>query len=334
MHTNNRPQAVTGIHRVSTDAVSDEGKAAFWADMVCQHLIHVDCNSITNAQFHGSIHLRKIAHVDVSQVAAGAQQVVRTARLIMQADDEYFLLNIQRQGSSLVRQDGREASLVSGDMAVYSSARCYDLAFDSAFSQTVLVFPADMMRGMIPTIDALTATTLNSQNPTTKLLTLMADCCFQTPFETMSMHTMAHAANALTEIFAANIAEFSAGIDAVKSNLALFHMARIKQYVLENLKNPELSIQNMSQSLRISPAHIHRLFKMEEQTLSAWIWTRRLLACKLALQNPAKSHLTISQIAYDCGFSNSSHFSRSFRTKFGTTAREWREKTIMSTHNP
>jgi len=328
MDINNRHQAFTGIKSLSTETVCETDKIAFWADMVCQHLIQVDCNSIASQAFHGDIHLRTIAHVDVSQVAAGAQQVARTARLITQADDEYFLLNIQRQGSSLVRQDGRVAKLVSGDMALYSSDRRYELAFDSAFSQTVLVFPADMMRAMIPTIDALTATTLSSQNPTTKLLSLMADCYFQTPFETMSMHTIAHAANALTEIFAANIAEFSAGIDAVKSSLAFFHMTRIKQYVFENLRNPELSVQNVSQSLRISSAHIHRLFQVEEQTLSAWIWTRRLLACKLALQNPAKSHLTISQIAYSCGFNSSSHFSRAFRTKFGTTASEWRENKL------
>ncbi len=107
-----------------------------------------------------------------------------------------------------MRQDGHDAKLVSEDMAFYSSDRRYELEFDSAFSQTVLVFPAHMMRTMIPTIDALTATALDSQNPTTKLLSLMADCYFQTPFETMSLHTIDHAANALTEIFAANIAEF------------------------------------------------------------------------------------------------------------------------------
>ncbi|MFZ1546358.1 MAG: helix-turn-helix domain-containing protein [Candidatus Nitrotoga sp.] len=326
MHTNNRPQAITGIQRVSTDAVSEEGKAAFWADMVCQHLIQVDCNSIAKAQFGGSIHLRKIAHVDVSQVESCAQHVARTTRLIAQADDEYFLLNIQRQGSSLVRQDGREASLVSGDMALYSSARRYELAFDSAFLQTVLVFPAEMMRTMIPTIDALTATTLSGHNPTSKLLTLMADIYFQTPFETLSMRTAAHAAQALTEIFAANIAELSAGVDTVKSSLTHFQMTRIKQYILKNLNNPNLSIQNVSQALQISPSHIHRLFKVEGQTVSAWIWTHRLFACKLALEDPAKSHLTISQILYDCGFSNASHFSRAFRNKFGITAQEWRKK--------
>lgn len=113
---------------------SNKEKSAFSADIVCQHLIQVDFNSIADqAQFHGSIQLRKIAHVDVSQVESCAQHVARTAPLIAQADEEYFLLNIQRQGSSLVRQDGREAKLVSGDMALYSSARRYELTFNAAF---------------------------------------------------------------------------------------------------------------------------------------------------------------------------------------------------------
>ncbi|MFZ1809725.1 MAG: AraC family transcriptional regulator [Candidatus Nitrotoga sp.] len=194
----------------------------------------------------------------------------------------------------------------------------------------MLIFPAEMMRAISPAIDALTATTLDSHNPTTKLLTLMADSYFQTSFETLSTHTITHAANALAEIFAANVAEFSTKADTTKPNVELFHITRIKQYVFKNLNNPELSIQNVSQALEISPAHIHRLFKVEEQTFSAWIWARRLLACKLALQDPAKSHLTISQIVYSCGFNKPSHFSRAFRTKFGTTAREWREKMIVS----
>lgn len=103
---------------MSASSVCKEEKSAFWADIVCQHLIQVDCNSIADqAQFHESIQLRKIAHVDVLQVESCAQHGARTAPLIAQADEEYFLLNIQRQGSSLVRQDGREAKLVSGDMA-------------------------------------------------------------------------------------------------------------------------------------------------------------------------------------------------------------------------
>ena len=82
--------------------------------------------------------------MDVSQIESCAQHMPRTAPLIAQADEEYFLLNIQRRGSSLVQQDGREAKLVSGNMALYSSARRYELTFDAAFSQTALIFPTEL----------------------------------------------------------------------------------------------------------------------------------------------------------------------------------------------
>ncbi|MCP4334636.1 MAG: helix-turn-helix domain-containing protein, partial [Gammaproteobacteria bacterium] len=37
------------------------------------------------------------------------------------------------------------------------------------------------------------------------------------------------------------------------------------------------------------------------------------------------SKRTITQIAYECGFADSSHFSRWFKTKFGETPRSYRE---------
>lgn len=310
---------------VSTDSVGATDTVGFWTDLVCQHLVQVECSAITEPeQFHGTINMRRVAHVDISQVVAGGQRVTRTAELMAKADREYFLLNIQREGTSLVQQDGREAILNRGDMALYSSARRYDLLFNADFRQTVLIFPADALRITVPGIDALTATTLDHENPTSKLLTLVADGYFQTEFETLSQLAVTRAANALTEIFAATVAEFSPKAGAGVSNLTLFHLTRIKQFVTGNLHDPELSVNLVSQALRISPSHIHRLFEVELQTFSTWLWSQRLLACKQALDNPAKTHLSVSEIAFSAGFNNASHFSRTFRLKFGVTPREWR----------
>jgi hypothetical protein len=96
-------------------------RAAFWMDMVCRHLIAVECEpGSSETGFHGGIAQRRLEEVDIAQIASCAQQVRRTSSLLAQADDEYFLLNIQREGRSKVSQDGREACLASGDMALYS----------------------------------------------------------------------------------------------------------------------------------------------------------------------------------------------------------------------
>ena len=319
-------QASAGLMQVSTESVCSRDKVAFWADMVCQHLVQVECNSIASPEhFDGSISLRKVGNVDISQVVTDAQQVTRTSTLISKADSEYFMVNIQRHGNSAVQQDGRLTALKSGDIAIYSSTRKYDLSFNDEFSQTVLIFPADDLRLKIPGIDALTATALDSQNPAVQLFTRMTDSYFQTAFNALPSPTVEYAANALTELLAATVAVLSPAHDKNISNLTFFHLTRIKQYVADHLDEPELSIHSISKTLRIYPAHIHRLFEGELQTFSSWLWSCRLLACKRALESKALAHLTISEVAFQNGFNNSSHFSRAFRIKFGITPSECRD---------
>lgn len=327
-------QSSTALLHVSTDTVCTRDKVEFWADLVCRHLVQVDCTSVVEPeQFHAAISLRKIDKIDLSKIVAGGQQVARTPQLMAKADNEYFLVNIQREGSSGLQQDGRLAVLKPGDMAIYSSSRRYDLSFHDDFSQTVLIFPADILRLKIPGIDSLTAIALNSQNPAVQLFSRIADTYLQTEFESLPQSTVAHAGEALTQLLAATVSYFSPTIETRISNLSAFHLMRIKEYVANNFRNPTLSIDSVSNALSISPAHIHRLFNGEPQTFGTWLWSCRLLSCKTEFQNHAMSHLTIGEIAFNNGFSNLSHFSRAFRKKFGITPREFREEFITLTIN-
>ena len=322
------PSHANSLVQISTDIVPGKDKVPFWADMVCQHLIQVECNPLAAAsEFYGAIRLRQLGQVDISQVESVAQEVKRTARLMARADQEYFLVNIQRQGCSTVQQDGRVAKLEVGDMAIYSSARGYQLNFGNAFSQTVLIFPAAVMRVIHPRIDEATAMTLQAQQPTVRMLTFMADHLF--PMAGVSPAMAQHTANALTETLATSVVELAGHRAPAQSNLALFHLARIKQHVLEHLADADLSVTYTAQALAISPAHIHRLFENEGQTFSAWMWSQRLHACQLALVNPNQTHCSVSQIAFSHGFNSASHFARMFRSKYGTTPREWRDRHIM-----
>ncbi|CAM2176476.1 AraC family transcriptional regulator, positive regulator of tynA and feaB [Paraburkholderia sacchari] len=322
----------TGLMHVSTDTVRARDKVAFWTDQVCKHLVQVDCTSVVEPeQFHAAISLRKVDKVNLSRITAGGQQVARTPQLMAKADEEYLLLNIQRNGISGLEQDGRLATLKPGDMALYTSTRRYDLSFNEDFSQTVLIFPADALRLKIPGIDALTATVLNNQNPAAQLFAQVANNYLQTDFDALPPAAAVHAGEALTQLLAATVAAFTPVAETQLSNLALFHLARIRQYVADHLRDPELSVNTVSQALRISPAHIHRLFEGESQTFSAWLWSCRLLACKADLENCVKAHFTISEIAFQNGFNNSSHFSRTFRAKFGMTPREFRERCLSAT---
>ena len=323
--TTTAPTARTGLIEVSTEAHRDRDKVAFWADMVCQHLVPAECNAVAAPErFHGAMALRQMGRASVAQIVAGGQQVTRTAHLMAKASDEYFLVNIQRAGQSGLAQDGREAQLEAGDMALFSSTRRFQLSFDGDFAQTVLTVPAHELRQLIPDVDALTATTLNGQRAAAGLFRQVADRCFETDSNALSALAANHTASALIEMLAGTLLDMPGAQQAKKPQLARFHLARIKQHARQHLHEPGLSVASLSAALGFSPAHIHRLFAGEEQTFTAWLWSCRLVACKRRLEDAAQAHFTISEIAFKSGFNSSAHFSRAFRARFGLSPSECR----------
>jgi AraC-like DNA-binding protein len=139
----------------------------------------------------------------------------------------------------------------------------------------------------------------------------------QFPFENPDARACQHAAQAAVQLLAATLAQCAPLAERRARKLSEFHIARIKQYVASNLHDSALSVATVSAALKISRAHIHRMFLGEPYSFSEWLWHQRLLACKAALRDPGQAHATVSHIAYSTGFNNMSHFSRAFRAKFG-----------------
>lgn len=163
---------------VSTNDVAASDRQAFWADVVCAHLVQAECDSTVSAhQFEGRIDHWLLpgaavgeAGVSVSRIRSHAQCVRRGTRHLASATQEQVLVNIQRQGTGVVRQDGREALLRPGDWTVYTSDRPYEPAFDAAFEQTVVILPAQAVRESVLQLHRFTAQRMSAAAPMGGLL--------------------------------------------------------------------------------------------------------------------------------------------------------------------
>ncbi len=97
---------------------------------------------------------------------------------------------------------------------------------------------------------------------------------------------------------------------------------RVIDYIEANI-DKDLSLEELAKVAHFSPFHFHRIFSaMVGETLSGFIQRIRIekAATKLVL-NPKKS---ITDIAFECGFSGSSAFARAFRETFNMSASDWR----------
>jgi AraC-like DNA-binding protein len=75
------------------------------------------------------------------------------------------------------------------------------------------------------------------------------------------------------------------------------------------------------------------VFEESGTTFTQYVTEQRLAAAYEALRRGTSIDVPISTIAYDCGFSDISHFNRAFRRQFGCTPSDARN-TARSSDNP
>jgi len=91
-----------------------------------------------------------------------------------------------------------------------------------------------------------------------------------------------------------------------------------------------LTIPQYAQLAQRSVATFRREFYAHYQTSPhKWLTSKRLEHSRLLLDTSKKN---ISEVAYDSGFENLSHFSRIFKEKYGSSPLEYRHKAQNSLH--
>ena len=105
---------------------------------------------------------------------------------------------------------------------------------------------------------------------------------------------------------------------------------KVMNYVDHHI-DQTLSLGALAGIANFSPFHFHRIFTvLTGETPGNYVQRMRVEKAARFLKND--KHMSIGEIAYACGFGSLSLFSRSFRTYFGTTAKEYRqrEKAVFS----
>jgi len=103
-------------------------------------------------------------------------------------------------------------------------------------------------------------------------------------------------------------------------------LACIETFIERHLAESTLGPVEVAAAVGISVRHAHRLFAKKGCTIGDWIRQRRLERCRADLSAPRLRERTITDIAFGWGFSESAHFSRSFKQQFGICPRTFRSQ--------
>jgi len=107
-------------------------------------------------------------------------------------------------------------------------------------------------------------------------------------------------------------------------NAADKRLLHIKRFIEINLNDRRLTPDFIAKAEGISKRYLHKLFVEEDVSVSRYIQRLRLDECQKALTNPSMDHMSTTQIAFDSGFGDISHFHRCFKAQYKITPRQFR----------
>lgn len=127
----------------------------------------------------------------------------------------------------------------------------------------------------------------------------------------------------LTYVLQSLFEKLAEGIYRAAPNHEAALVESIKNYARRNLGDP-LTLEDLARVAGYSPFHFHRMFsRIEGISPRLFVLTKRLeFACKLL-----KEGYSITSVALDAGFTDSSQFDRTFKRHFKETPGRWRDST-------
>jgi AraC-like DNA-binding protein len=93
----------------------------------------------------------------------------------------------------------------------------------------------------------------------------------------------------------------------------------IKTEIRASLGEQSLSLTTIAARHRITPRYVPALFADEGATFSQFLLEERLARVHRMLRHPLQMPRSMSDIAYEAGFGDLSHFNRAFRRRYGAT---------------
>ena len=113
--------------------------------------------------------------------------------------------------------------------------------------------------------------------------------------------------------------------DAVSAVSASWHSwSRIKNFVQENLTDPELNRETAAAKFKLTPSYVSQLFaRYDDLSFNAYLNRERL---KLAVHLFGDAEKNQQEIAFLCGYRSAEYFIRVFRKIYGRTPAAFRRR--------
>jgi AraC family transcriptional activator of tynA and feaB len=307
----------------NSDDVHPRDRLSYWHDVGGGYYVGHECSFDRSICFSVQIDGANLGPLVISTLRADATSFLRQQRHIRSDCPEHAFICMQLEGSTLVRQDGREETIWPGDFVLLDASRPYDLVYRGLGRLLVLKVPADDMRRRVGATDAVTAIAARKSGFTSGLAAGFIGMLLS-HVPTTGEWQQARIADHALDLVALALTDIVLDRQPTLSSAKTVALTSLRHAVDGLLATPHVEAEEIAAAAGMSVRYANRLLAEQGTSIGRYIVTRRLEQCRRVLADPAQSHRSITEICHGWGFADAAHFARRFKEAYGVSPRDYR----------
>lgn len=298
----------------STDTVP-HNKSQAWERALCSCYLSWELTKPVDSSFHAKIRQRMFGDIKLIECQCGPCSGRRSLRHVAKDGDVYVGIQIVVSGRERFKIGQKTTEVGPGSLIFWNSFESTEFeVHHSGLSKVTLLLPQSLLESRMQMGLLIRGGVLDASSGIGAVLF-------------SHLRAIAHEFDKVPDedTFGVKWSSIELGATAATRlqqpalRASKSHLRHVQRYILENLQDPELSVKKIADANGISVRYVHTLFSALGCSVSRWIMDRRLERCRDALAARSEARCIVKDVAFQWGFSDTAHFSRVFKKKFGYT---------------
>lgn len=303
--------------------ISPTRRLDVWHSVVKEHFGHLDFlnDAGTRNSFEAELKLKSAGPAEVFEVVTGAHSMRRLPQDSKKQILHFILLT---EGRLDFNHSADSNFLLPGDFLILDSSLDFELSFPGQMRQFVINVPLSGHTRHLLHLMRFAGQAVRGQTGVGAIASKFmlgfaqqADLTGEAQAERLFSHLMDVVNMSLLSAFD--------DISSLESSHQSLRYYRIRLYIEDKLHDPTLTPLKIAEENGISRRYLNKLFNSQGHSVTRFMWDRRLERCRKDLEDPFLAHRSLTEICYNWGFNSSSHFSRTYKQKFGLSPSESRK---------
>jgi AraC-like DNA-binding protein len=304
---------MTAIEKFTTAHIRQGDRLGYWNRLTDETYAGTSVDQGAHA-FEAEMLRWNLGELTVIRPKANASVV---ARRPTGGGDERIVLHLQHRGRCRQEHVGRTVDMCSGDFSLCTVAAPYRFEL-TEHEFLVVEMPRPAIEERVRGLDDLLGRRIAGSTPGTRMLhNFFLSLWQQGDLSEADPHWQRDVADVMLDLVGLAVRGAEMSLTG-----PLAQRERARRLVEANLCDPDFGGTQLAAELGVSIRAVQNLFAAMGTTPNGYILSRRLArASEMLTINP---DATVTEIAFELGFSESSYFTRCFRQRFGTTPSKWR----------